>query len=132
MKLTNVEVVQGHSVLEELEERDDLGSSLVWPIVLNMDALTDAKQKYDKAYNKYVQDGILRDDEGNAIWPEDVDPSDPDADPKFKDKEKLVEQLNDLLQKKVEVDIETVSREDFETVPAPKLLRKIRFMIEDL
>jgi len=132
MKLTNIEIIRGHEALQKIEERDDLGEKLVWPIVINMDELERAKNRYDKAYAKYVQDAVVRDDDGNPVYPDGVDPNQANVDPKFKDKQALVDNLNELAQKTVEVEIETVSRSDFKSIPSPKILRKLRFMIEEL
>jgi len=132
MKLTNREVIQARQAIQVLEDMEIEGD-LVWAVVINADELETAHERYQKAYQRHVEDQIVRDEDGDPVYPEGVDPDkQQNVDPKFEDKEQLVEDLNNLLSKEVELDIETVKKEDIPTSIKPKIIRSLKFMIEDL
>lgn len=134
MKLTNKEIQEAYQEIQKFENKEIEGD-LVWAIVTNLDELEEAYERYQKVYARHVRDQVVKDDDGNAVYPEGVDPENPgNVDPKFKDREKLVEELGNLLEKEVEVNVETVSRETFmnciKSTVTPKEVRPLMFMIE--
>jgi hypothetical protein len=131
MKLTNREVIQARQAIQVLEDMEIEGD-LVWAVVINAEELEQAHERYQKAYQRHVNDQIVRDENGDPVYPEGVDPDNEQVDPKFEDKGQLVEDLNNLLSKEVELDLETVTKDDMPTSIKPKVIRGLRFMIEDL
>lgn len=131
--LTNAEIREAKEGIAVLED-EKLGGDLVWAVVNNSDELDSAIERYQKAYEKFVQDQVVRDDEGNPVYPEGTpEEKKGQVDPLFEDKVQLVQDINGLLNKEVDLEIEVVEREDIPTdLVTPKTVKKIKFMVKDL
>ena len=132
MKLTNAELKEGYEKLKEYDNIE-ISGELVWAVIANTEEIEPQLAKYQKSYERLVQDQIVKDEDGNPVYPEGKSEERGD-DPKFEDKQQLLEDLQGLLEKEVEVDIETVTRQEFlngvKKDLTPKDIRPLMFMIE--
>lgn len=136
MKIQYATAVEAQQAVNRLDDRR-LQKDLMIPLVRNKKQVQEAAEEYQEIHSELVDQYTKRDDDGEVVWPTTVNEDgeeveDKSGDPVFTDKEELVDELNDLLQRDVELKIEPLSLEHFPDQIEPGVVDKLSFMIEEL
>lgn len=136
MEITYATAVEAQQAVNQLDDRR-LAKDLMIPLVRNKKEVQDAAEEYQEIHEELVDQYTKRDEEGEIVWPkrENEDGEmveDRSGDPVFTDKQELVEELNDLLDREVEIEVEPVSLDHFPDQIEPGVVANLSFMIEEL
>lgn len=136
MEITYATAVEAQQAVEQLDDRR-LAKDLMIPLVRTKKEIQSAAEEYQEIHSELVDQYTKRDDEGEVVWPKRKNEDgelveDRSGDPVFTDKQELVEELNDLLEREVDIDVEPVSLDAFPEQIEPGVVANLGFMIEEL
>lgn len=136
MEVTYAEAVDAQQAIQNLNDRR-LNKELMIPLVRNKGNVQDAAEEYQEMHGNLVDHYTKRDGDGEVVWPTTTNEDgeevpDKSGDPVFTDKQELVEELNDLLSREVDLELEPLSLQDFPDQIEPGVVDRLSFMIEEL
>lgn len=136
MEITYAKALEAQQAVNQLNDRR-LNKDLMVALIRNKKEVQSAAEEYQEVHEELVDQYTKRDDDGEVVWPKKENDDgdlveDRSGDPVFTDKEELVGELNDLLDREVDVDVDPVSIEHLPEQIEPGVVDALSFMVEEL
>lgn len=131
MKITNSELLTSIPTLSKLAEKENLPIKFAYAIAKNIKTINDALEVYRDVKNKLVLKYVEQDEDGNPVKKNVKNPQTLFDQYEFTDREKFLDELNQILNEEVEVNIHWVSLEHFPETMSVPMLNSILFIVKE-